>query len=123
MMNEDKVSERKIADVAKLILTAIIVLVVLCIAAFWVLRTDVERCYDMPPNKFIDQTKFLRVGMMESEALMVVKGYTDVRRDKDSIFLVMSPKRSPRILIAIPIWIKLSFSSDGKLKSITTGDG
>lgn len=106
-----------------LVISGIGLSIVIAIAFMLFIRWDLERCYDMTPRKFHKQIENLKVGMSEDEAILRIKGYTEIIKEKDTVKLIMKPKRQALILPAIRQGITLVLNEERKIVKFYSWDG
>ncbi|MCX7766032.1 MAG: hypothetical protein N2246_04930 [Candidatus Sumerlaeia bacterium] len=61
--------------------------------------------------------------MSEEEAILRIKGYSEIVKEKDRVIIIMKPKRSGLIMPAIKQWIILVVNDGRKVVGFRTGDG
>lgn len=115
--------ENYLLDRLFLVITGLVSSIIIAFAFMLFIRWDLDRCYDMPPRKFHKQIENLNLGMSEDEAILRIKGYTEIKKEKDTVKLIMKPKRRGLIMPAIWQGITLVLDEERKVVKFYTWDG
>lgn len=97
--------------------------VLLPVCGFQYLRWDLARCYEMPPWEFKDQAQLIQVGMTEKEAIGLVHGYSEMRREDGKILFMLNPVRRSLLTGALRYMVAFRVDQSGRVTSVETYDG